>query len=545
MIDTLSKIRWRTRAARVPGMLIAGLLIFPFLLLSQTLVNYVPVHHPVYDYLERLAVESAVDWDGTVQPASRFDVARALLQADAHKNRLTGVEQADLLYFEVEFRPELTALGLTSADSSSRWHLFSYHDSRFGVDLDPVLGVTASDGDTHLFNGAKFEGTAGSDIAYGFHFNDNTEKGPSIDWQKLSVPETGINIVKSSGGNEIEYSEVRTYLSYGSNTVQLAAGKDFVEWGSGERGKLILSDKAPSFPIIRFDYRPVSWLTFHYLHGWLQSLVIDSSRSYATDLPEEPRNVYREKYIAAHMLSVRPCAGLQVSLGESIIYSDGPPNILFLIPIMFFRAADHYLTHYSQNDGNNSQFFLDTRYDVLSHVRAYGTLFIDEIVPSEIFNPSQARNQLGFTLGTRVVNPIVSNVDMSLEYTRILPWVYSNSNPAQTYESDGYPLGDYIGQNADQLYAAVQWRPAGRFELSLYYDYVRRGGMTDVERQYELPSLPFLYGNIERASLKGFAIRYEYLHDLTLVSDFHWQNPYLNGGHYNLALTLEYGLDPR
>jgi len=72
------------------------------------------------------------------------------------------------------------------------------------------------------------------------------------------------------------------------------------------------------------------------------------------------------------MLSVTPTSGLNVSLGESIVYSDGPPNILFLIPVMFFRSADHYLTNHNLNDGSNSQFFLDANYSFLNHIGTYG-----------------------------------------------------------------------------------------------------------------------------------------------------------------------------
>ncbi len=512
---------------------------------GQAQVVYVPLHHPVYDYLDRLTITSIIDWDGVVKPVSRIEVARLLLRADGRKSGLTQVECDELQYYEREFSIDLAALGHSNDGITARWHLFSYRDSSFSIDLDPVLGETVSDGVSHLFNGAKFEGVAGNSFAYGFHFNDNTEKGANIDKVKQYTPETGINIVQSTGPSEIGYSEVRAYVTFGTDRLQLSVGKGFVEWGSGYRGKLILSDKAPSFPMIRFDYFPVSWLTFHYIHGWLQSLVLDSLRSYETQIPNATRNIYREKYIAAHLLSVTPLSGLNLSLGESIIYSDGSPNILFLIPIMFFRAADHYLTNNHLNDGGNSQFFLDAKYNYLNHAAMYGTLFIDEIVPSAIFDEKKARNQLGYTLGTRVVNPALEDVDITFEYTRILPWVYSNSVQTQLYENSGYLLGHYIGQNADQFYTNINWRPIRALLVSAFYDYVRRGSKTDVQKEYELPSLPFLYGDVQRGTTKGFSIRYEYFHDLVGKCDFYWQNPYIDNTSFNFSVTIDYGLPLR
>ena len=512
---------------------------------GQAQVVYVPLHHPVYDYLERLSIESIVDWDGSVQPTSRMEVALRLLQAEDHRDRMNNVELDELHYYEKEFRPELLSFSHSQSDSTSRWHLFSYRDSSFSTYLDFILAEAVSRGDSHLFNGAELYGSAGSSFAYGFHFNDNTEKGSDVYRDRQYTPETGINVTNSTGPEEIEYDEVGAYVSYGTDHLQLSIGKGSVEWGSGNRGKLILSDKAPEFPMIRLDYFPTSWLTFHYMHGWLESLVVDSLLSYQTQLPNAPRNVYREKYIAAHLLSLRPVTGLELSLGESIIYSDGPPNILFLIPVMFFRSADHYLSHFSQNDGNNSQFFFDAKYDFLSHIRTYGTLFIDEISVPDIFTPSKARNQLGFTLGTRIVKPWLENVDVILEYTRILPWVYSNSVQTQTFENDGYLLGDYIGQNADQIYTVVNWRPVRAVGFSAYYDYVRRGGMTDVQREYESPSLPFLYGQVQRTTIKGASMTYEPLHDLITKCDFYWQNPYTTSSAFNVQLTVAYGLELR
>jgi hypothetical protein len=37
-----------------------------------------------------------------------------------------------------------------------------------------------------------------------------------------------------------------------------------MEWGSGVSGQIILSDKAPSFPYIKLELEPVSWLKFVY-----------------------------------------------------------------------------------------------------------------------------------------------------------------------------------------------------------------------------------------------------------------------------------------
>ena len=117
-------------------------------------------------------------------------------------------------------------------------------------------------------------------------------------------------------------------------------GKDYINWGSGREGQLILSSKAPSFPFIKFDIKPVSWLRFQYIHGWLASNLIDSSSIYAsTDIPGGKvyyRENQRSKYIAANFLSIIPWKNIIFSLGNSIIYSDGGVRIPFLIPFIWY-----------------------------------------------------------------------------------------------------------------------------------------------------------------------------------------------------------------
>ena len=107
----------------------------------------------------------------------------------------------------------------------------------------------------------------------------------------------------------MDYSEIHTTISADWKWGNFTVGKDFLEWGYGESGKLVLSDKAPSFPFVRLDIYPVPWLRFNYFHGWLTSKVIDSSNIYTTSVEGISRLSYRDKYIASHTLTITPLDG--------------------------------------------------------------------------------------------------------------------------------------------------------------------------------------------------------------------------------------------
>ncbi len=65
---------------------------------------------------------------------------------------------------------------------------------------------------------------------------------------------------------------------WGSFTI----GKNHLNWGYAENGKIVLSEKAPSFPYVRLDIKPTDWLTFNYIHAWLNSDVVDTNSLYST-----------------------------------------------------------------------------------------------------------------------------------------------------------------------------------------------------------------------------------------------------------------------
>jgi len=440
-------------------------------------------------------------------------VASALVAIEKNDSLLSKGEREELEFHKTAFKSELLTLDST-IHTGVRWNLVNYESPNMAVVLDPVAGIIVGNGFRHTYTGAAFSGELGGIVGFNFRFHDNSESGDNIDAQKKDTPETGINIISRPDPKTIQYSDITATIGVNWTWGVFSVGKDYINWGMGNRGKLILSSKAPSFPFLRLDLHPTDWLRFYYLHGWLQSDVLDSLRTYSSRIAAYPRNIYREKYIAAHLLSLSVTHNLNISIGESIIYSDIQPNIMFLNPLLFYRAVDHYMTSTSIGDGNNSQFFGNIDYRGLHNMDLYGTLFIDEINTDEIFNDAKARNQLGFTVGARSELLAQYGVSLNAEYTRILPWVYSNFVQTQVYESSGYLLGDYIGQNADQIYGEIIYRPTYNSSVQVYYDYVRKGGLADVAYEYQLPSLPFLYGTVERRTVYGFSGQYEVYYDL-------------------------------
>jgi hypothetical protein len=75
-----------------------------------------------------------------------------------------------------------------------------------------------------------------------------------------------------------------------------------------------------------------------------------------------------------------------------------------------------------------------------------------------------------------------------------------------------------------------------------YIDYVRKGGHADIAKEYELPSLPFLYGNISYRSFQGVSIEYYPYHNVMVRSDFTFGDVSYSGENSSLKIMVKYGI---
>jgi len=356
----------------------------------------------------------------------------------------------------------------------------------------------------------------------------HNESGSYIDAFKYFTPETGIipnTRYPSTHENSIDYSEVKGMLSYDWDWGDLVFAKDYITYGYAQSGNLVLSTKAPSYPYIRLDLHPVKWLAFHYFHAWLASDVIDS-----LNFIEGQRNIYRNKYFTWHSLVVTPTKGLDLSVGESVIYADQLEPV-YLMPFMFYFLADDFLSNRydaaRRGDANSQIFFSVSSRDHIKDTHLYGTMFIDELTlagltgtifsnnrtTGSLFHSPRNRTQLGFTLGCSVTDMPINNLTITTEYTRINPFVYQHHDPAQTYTNAGYIMGDWIGPNSDLAYLNLNYIFFRGFQMNIWGEYIRKGSDSD-SLQYASTQPDFLYGLKNYYKYFGVTLKYQPIHEL-------------------------------
>jgi hypothetical protein len=503
---------------------------------------YVSVNNSVYGFLERMDTKGVINYSDVIVPQTRLEISSYLRELKNKVELLTSVEQKDLYWYLKEYYYE--ELQNSNKEISKefyffktpkidRWNLFEYQDSVFHFVVNPIIGGTINykynEIELKRWTGLSTYFSLGKNWGGQFDYRDNWEKGEYIDRTKYFTNQTGIDIIHQTD-NTIEYSEVKGAVTYESKYVNVSIGKEFFNWGSGYRSQLILSEKAPSFPFIRLDIKPVDWLRFYYIHGFLNSRVPDSSAFYNTQYQKEDssyvqRIIDRPKFYAAHVLEFKIKKRIRFSIGESVVYSDQGPRAGFLIPVLFFRLVDHYYEGTGGfGKGSNSQIFFDLNFGLINNLNLYSTIFIDEFSLSKFLKGNHDRDQLGYTVGAQVYDLIIDNLSIRFEYTRIRPWVYSNFIQTQTYTNSSYLMGHYIGQNADQVFGQIDYYPLRGLTLSIWGEYIRQGGFDNVSEQYKDPGEPFLYGEVRKETNIGLKISYQIIHDLYFKSHFTFSN---------------------
>ena len=478
---------------------------------------------PIYGYLQRMAQKGVIEFNDLIQPVSRIKIQNALVTIESNKNSLTEVEKKELAFYKEEYpspTPRYTSLRIIDKD--------------FELHIDPLVGANRIQGKdiavNQVSNGIQLWGQS-KHWGFQMYYRDWTETGKglqSLDSINSFTEAPARILVGLPTEKSHNYSELSANISYSWDKGSISFGKMPTSWGYGEASNIVLSTKAPSFPSIRFDYEPNNWLAFNYQHAWLNSNVIDSVRSYTTNsdgVSGNQRIIFVPKFMAMHSITIRPVKGFDIALGESIIYSDQvDPG--FLIPVNIFKVYDNNRSNYVINAGSNGQIFmqLNSR-NQIKNTHLYGSLFIDEIRISEVFNKAKARNQLGFTLGGSITDVFIPYLTTGIEYTRINPFVYQNLLPAQNYTQYGTVLGDWMGNNADRICLYAKYNPIAKLQLYARYQQIRKGNAGSVADQYLAEPQPqFLASGYNNLSNLYLQAKYEWIHNLYLQGSMLYTN---------------------
>ncbi len=499
---------------------------------------------PVYGYLSRMAMKGHIELNDIILPINRGKILEHL--DTLQTKQLSAIEKKELGFYLQEYKaalnpfpgappltkgknnpsslsPHASSLSILKKDPFGRFRFLGVSNKDFKLFIDPIIGMQQTVGTPSqyrtLSNGINLWGQAGR-LGFQLYYRDFGLTGSGLKLLNQENPNTAFIELFNVDPNKLNHNEVKAHMSYSWKNGSISIGKDHLLWGYGESGKIVLSDRAPSFPYLRLDYQPLKWMSFNYTHAWLNSNILDTIRTYRTGTSGvigDIRIRYIPKFMATHSVSFLPIKGLTLSIGESMLYSD-KLDIGFLIPVMFFKPYDNNRSNYVINAGSNAQFFFQaSARNLIKNTHFYSTVFIDEIRLSSIFNSQKARNQLGITAGMSMTDCLLPYLTIGAEYTRVNPFVYNNLIPAQNYSQYNYSLGDWMGNNFDRAVFLMKYTPIPKLRLEMRLQKIRKAGPGTLLQQYEAePQPPFLFDFQKNRTDMSFNVQYEWLNNLYL-----------------------------
>jgi hypothetical protein len=458
------------------------LLLFVFLIfLHVSLVAQVVyqdlTNSNIYDFIDELANLKVITLNSAIKPYPRSLIAEKLHQASEKKHLLNKRQQKELSFylrdFNLELQPDLSYINRNSFFKNKKnFRLpfnplaFLYKDTLFTFSLRPIFGysyVKNENGSAyHRWNGAEIFGYIGKHFGFYASLRDNRENQILVNPAYFTQEEGAAWKPDGKGGGD--YSEMRGGLTWQWKWGDVAFVKDHYQWGDHYNGSNLFSGRTPSYPYLQFHMKPLKWLEFTYLHAWLISEVIDTSKSYP--IPGGMRETYFNKYLASSLFTFTPIPGLNLSIGNSVIYCSANMNPAYLSPFLFyFNYGYAEGSGKSPDYGKEVQTFINVSSRNIKHLHLYGTLFINQ------FN----MQGLSYKLGFRVSDFPLPNLSLTAEFTGNNAASYSSALRTTTYESNRYALGHYLRSNSQEFYVALSFKPIRGLHVDASYLLARHG----------------------------------------------------------------------
>lgn len=508
----------------------------------------------IYDFIDELAIDRVIGINSVVKPYSRDYIAQKLREAKAAGSLLTYRQRKDLAFFLNDYALECDTVptkNIVSWTDKKTFALsllqpsFHYNNKYFKARITPILGMDLIGSQKGLLMkrwfGADIQLDIVNHISVWASYRDQSYNGNFLKETYFPVKRHGARIAQPSYLNQIpgcEYKEA----TYGGDYSDLRGGikayawwgsiglvKDVIQWGDAYNGSNIISGRAPSFPMVTLNLKPCKWLELNYIHGWLVSNVLDSTNYYVENYTDSTtKRHYRpaNKFIAANMLTFTPIQGLNLSLGNAIVYAERNVQAAYFIPIAYYKSIDHLLTKGLGTENQNSMIFFNVSSRNIKHLHLYGSVFLDEFNTKRLRRSNAERNPWSYKVGFNVSNWPLKNLSIQGEFTRTNIINYKHSIPTLTWASNSYNLGHYLGDNSQDIYVAVNYKPVRGLNLNLSYtnatkyndyEYIRR------EVGEALSQKPFAE-KVWQNDIVAFRAVYEVVNNAYAVVNIEWNN---------------------
>ena len=466
--------------ARTCALLVSLITLAGTPLLAQR--DLIPPSDPVYRFLLRQEVNGALTgFHWGMLPLSRSEIAGFL---DSLENAvlLSGTDRGILKDLEVRLSFDRThTLSRSSSilpggdlksvlDDESQKYIYAYADSTSSIFIDGFgsYSYRAGRGDSAGSNfaalgeiGIRLRGTLFDRLGFYLQASNGNLLSGSHRFALLD-PKLIAN-GKFNADSRGFFDITNGYMRYDAGWLAVMAGREQINWGAGYSDRLVFSGNTAPFDFVKLDIRSGN-VRYSFLHG---SLVGADTNGHTLS----------SKYIASHRLEFNIGSRFRLGLGEAIVYSRQPPSLALMNPLAFLTSTDQSI-QLPVDNSHKKHIWIDAEAFPWRKIRFNGTLMIDDLNFGTLGNTDVSGNDNKFGVQGGVLWQdafAVNNFLLSLEYTRIGPFVGAHREIVSTYTNWGLPLGQALQPNSDDWTLLSEFDLSPRVSLSGKFQFQRTG----------------------------------------------------------------------
>ena len=442
----------------------------------------VPSSDPVYNFLLRQELRGTIHgFQWGMLPLSRKEIATFLDSLDRVAD-LPETDRGMLRDFNIRFSFEREkSLGQSSVflpdfqfgqifDDHRQKYLYAHVDSTSSFFLDGFAAYSyrVGKGDSVGSNfaalgeiGFRIRGTLFDRLGFFLQASNGRQFSGSHDFALID-PRLKAN--KKFNSDEKSYFDFTNgYMRYDADWLAITVGREQLLWGMGYGDRMVFSDNTVPFDFVKLDIRSGN-LRYSFLHG---SLVGSDTTGHTASA----------KYIAAHRLEFNIGPRFRLGLNEAIIYSNQPPSFALMNPMAFLTSTE-LSTEGSEDNSHNSIIWIDAEVNAAKNLRISGTWLIDDISFGSLGKSdiSGNTNKFGWQGGVLWNDAFrLDNLLLSVEYTRIGPFVETHRTIINSFTHWNLPLGDALQPNSDEWAVEASYDVTSRLGFKGKVQFQRTG----------------------------------------------------------------------
>jgi len=421
---------------------------------------------------------------------SRFVINETLLKLQRSKNNSYPIKSSHIKDSTLQaFLEDNQEPVYGYADSNNAFNFHTRVGGRSGLEDDSIY-IFSTYYDFNFrgnFHSLEFDLSARNNLDY--YSEDVVERWHREDYSSPYYNTDTKDSVEFSSSKLWDENRFNIVYSFDNGSIEAGHGQYYL--GPSLFDNLFISQKANGFDYYAFDY---TFGQFTFTGGML-GLVTDSDQE--------------QKNLAFHRLDFNN-SFLNVGMYEGVVFKDRMP-LMYLVPVVPFIFSEHY---YGDVDNNNMGIDISLFY---KGAKLYSDLFIDDMYSlSSFFDDTWWGNKWGATVGGSYTKKITNESYFlaGLEYTRVMPWVYTHHDDsgAIRYTHYGKELGYSGGSDSDRLNGIIEFGAIGKFSMTTVVSKVRQGPVSTfaihddkihgLDREFLATKL---YNNIEFTSeIKAF-----------------------------------------